>query len=146
MKTAVVSPVPVPLPLAVACRFAILTCFEAHLDPTRLLGLEAEAVHLVRSPGGRAIKAAIEALLASHAQLGTREWFVIRHTDCAIALPSGLRATYPDLLASVVDDVARLRRHPLVPASVTIYGYICDTKTQQLIEIPAATRIGQPCQ
>ena len=83
MKTTFVSPIPIPpppLPLAAARRFAILTCLEGHLDPTRLLGLDEGAVHLVRSPGDQATDAAIEELLASHAQLGTREWFVIRHT------------------------------------------------------------------
>ncbi len=135
---------PTGVPLATARRFAILTCLEAHLDPVRLLGLDESAVHLVRSPGGRATEAAIAALLASYTELGTREWFVIRHTGCALALPSGLRASYADLLASVADDVACLRRHPRVPAAVPLYGYLCDAKTQQLVEVPAATRLGQP--
>ena len=36
--------------MVTACRFAILICLEAHLDPVRLLGLDVGIVHLVRSP------------------------------------------------------------------------------------------------
>jgi carbonic anhydrase len=47
-----------------------------------------------------------------------------------------------DLAASVVDDVKRLRAHPLVPADIAIYGYIYDVKSGRLIEVPDATRAG----
>jgi len=43
---------------------------------------------------------------------------------------------------SVIDDVQRIRTHPLVPASIPVYGYIYDVKTGQLIEVKAATQIG----
>ena len=42
-----------------------------------------------------------------------------------------------------MDDVARIRNHPLVPKSIPIYGYIYDVKTGKLIEVPEATRIGK---
>jgi len=38
--------------------------------------------------------------------------------------------------------VQRIRTHPLVPASIPVYGYIYDVKTGQLIEVKAATQIG----
>lgn len=40
---------------------------------------------------------------------------------------------------SVLDDVARIRNHPLVPAGVAIHGYIYDVKTGRLTEV-AETR------
>ena len=43
---------------------------------------------------------------------------------------------------SIVDDVQRIRTHPLVPASIPVYGYIYDVKTGQLLEVKAATQIG----
>jgi carbonic anhydrase len=43
----------------------------------------------------------------------------------------------------VVDDVARIRRHPLVPKNIPIYGYIYDVKTGKLVEIEDATRAGR---
>ena len=50
--------------------------------------------------------------------------------------------TISDLAHSVVEDVIRVRRHPLVPANIPIYGYIYDCKTGKLVEVPAATTAG----
>jgi carbonic anhydrase len=50
--------------------------------------------------------------------------------------------TIKDRTQSVVDDVARIRAHPLVPGSIPIYGYLYDVATGRLVEVPAATRAG----
>ncbi len=50
--------------------------------------------------------------------------------------------TISNLEQSVVDDVQRIRSHPLVPRDIPIYGYIYDVRSGRLIEVPAATRIG----
>jgi len=50
--------------------------------------------------------------------------------------------TFPDETSSVVVDVARVRRHPLVPSYIPIHGYVYDVKSGKLIEVPEATRIG----
>ena len=52
--------------------------------------------------------------------------------------------TFRDLEQSVIDDVARIRRHPLVPGDIPIYGYYYDVRTGRLVEVPAATRLGRP--
>ena len=44
---------------------------------------------------------------------------------------------------SVVDDVTRIRAHPLVPGRIPIYGYLYDVKTGKLNEIEAATAAGR---
>jgi len=44
---------------------------------------------------------------------------------------------------SIVDDVRRIKEHPLVPNYIPVYGYIYDVKTGKLIEIPEATNIGR---
>jgi carbonic anhydrase len=51
--------------------------------------------------------------------------------------------TISDSATSVVDDVTRIRTHPLVPAGIPIYGYIYDVKTGRLVEIPDATTAGR---
>lgn len=51
--------------------------------------------------------------------------------------------TISDLPRSVVDDVARIRSHPLVPKKIPIYGYIYDVKTGRLVEVPEATKAGR---
>src|ERR1700759_4793783 len=42
--------------------------------------------------------------------------------------------TFDDLDGSVVDDVRTIREHPLVPARISIYGYVYDVKTGRLVE------------
>ena len=51
--------------------------------------------------------------------------------------------TISDARQSVVDDVARIRNHPLVPVGIPIYGFIYDVKTGTLVEITKATEIGK---
>jgi len=51
--------------------------------------------------------------------------------------------TIHDQKTSVIEDVERIRRHPLVPKDIAIYGYIFDVKSGQLKEVPDATAIGK---
>ena len=67
-----------------ARRFAILTCMDARLDPARFAGLAEGDAHVIRNAGGRASDDAIRSLVISHKLLGTREWFVVHHTDCGM--------------------------------------------------------------
>ena len=50
---------------------------------------------------------------------------------------------FSDLEKSVVDDVRRIRNHPLVPKNIPIYGYIYNVKTGDLEEVKKATEIGR---
>jgi carbonic anhydrase len=52
--------------------------------------------------------------------------------------------TFTDLAASVVEDVDRIRSHPLVSPKIPVYGYIYDVRTGHLIEVPEATKKGRP--
>lgn len=52
--------------------------------------------------------------------------------------------TIDDREQSVVDDVVRIRDHPLVPGDVPIHGYVYDVKSGRLEEVPAATAAGRP--
>jgi len=166
------------LALPPARGFAILTCMDARLDPAQYAGLAEGDAHVIRNAGGRASDDAIRSLVISYKLLGTREFFVIHHTDCGMefftndlirgliansletaALTAegfkdvgkgpGSRAaqyieflTIPDQKQAVIDDVERIRNHPLVPASIPVYGYVYDVKTGKLIEIEEATKIG----
>ena len=51
--------------------------------------------------------------------------------------------TIRDQRESIVADVRRLRRHPLVPREILIYGYLYDVGTGKLIEITEATKEGE---
>jgi carbonic anhydrase len=161
-----------------ARRFALLTCMDARLDPAKYAGLSEGDAHVIRNAGGRASDDAIRSLVISYKLLGTREWFVIHHTNCGMefftsALMSDLLAssletaalgdsgfydvgagpgsgegqyidwlTIGDQAQSVLDDVTRIRKHPLVPANIAVYGYIYDVSSGRLVEVPAASAIG----
>jgi carbonic anhydrase len=43
---------------------------------------------------------------------------------------------------AVIDDVLRIRNHPLVPSSIPIYGYIYDVASGKLIEVEGAAKAG----
>jgi carbonic anhydrase len=85
------------LPLPPARRFAILTCMDARLDPSKYAGLAEGDAHVIRNAGGRASDDAIRSLVISYKLLGTREWFVIHHTDC------GMELFTDDIIASLLE-------------------------------------------
>jgi carbonic anhydrase len=72
------------LPMPPGRGFAILTCMDARLDPAKYAGLSEGDSHVIRNAGGRASDDAIRSLVISYKLLGTREWFVIHHTDCGM--------------------------------------------------------------
>jgi len=167
------------LALPPARSFAILTCMDARLDPAKYAGLAEGDAHVIRNAGGRASDDAIRSLVISHKLLGTREFFVIHHTDCGMEFFSnevirgllassletaeltangfrdvgrgpGSRAgeyiewlTIANQKQAVIDDVERIRNHPLVPKSIPIYGFIYDVHSGRLIEVQGATAVGK---
>ncbi len=168
------------LALPPARRFAILTCMDARLDPAKFAGLAEGDAHVIRNAGGRASDDAIRSLVISYKLLGTREFFVVHHTNCGMEFftndiirdllnssletaeltPNGFRdvgkgpgsrageyiewLTIKDQKQAVIDDVARIRAHALVPKSIPVYGFIYDVGTGNLIEVEAARAAGGP--
>ncbi|OQA26437.1 MAG: Beta-carbonic anhydrase 1 [Verrucomicrobia bacterium ADurb.Bin345] len=51
--------------------------------------------------------------------------------------------TFKDAAGSVVDDVRRIRNHPLVPGSIPIHGYVYDVRSGRLVEVDGAAAVGQ---
>jgi carbonic anhydrase len=167
------------LALPPARGFAILTCMDARLDPAKYAGLSEGDAHVIRNAGGRASDDAIRSLVISYKLLGTREFFVIHHSDCGMEFftnevmrgllassletaeltPSGFRdvghgpgstageyiewLTIRDQEQAVIDDVERIRTHPLVPMSIPVYGFIYDVRSGKLIEVAGATEVGK---
>ena len=72
------------LALPPARHFAILTCMDARLDPAKYAGLSEGDAHVIRNAGGRASDDAIRSLVISYKLLGTKEWFVIHHSNCGM--------------------------------------------------------------
>ena len=94
------------LPLPPARQFAILTCMDARLDPAKYAGLSEGDAHVIRNAGGRASDDAIRSLVISYKLLGTREWFVIHHTNCGMELFSDqiMRHLLSNSLETAVTD------------------------------------------
>ena len=92
------------LPMPPGRRFAILTCMDARLDPAKFAGLAEGDAHVIRNAGGRASDDAIRSLVISYKLLGTREWFVIHHTDCGMATFTD--EIMRDLLASSLETAS----------------------------------------
>src|SRR5471030_2382991 len=89
------------LALPPARGFAILTCMDARIDPAKLAGLSEGDAHVIRNAGGRASDDALRSLVISHKLLGTREWFVIHHSNCGMEFFTD--EVMRDLLASSLD-------------------------------------------
>jgi carbonic anhydrase len=166
------------LALPPARHFAIPTCMDARIDPAKLAGLAEGDAHVIRNAGGRASDDAVRSLVISYKLLGTREFFVIHHTNCGMEFftnevirglldhsletadltPSGFRdvgkgpgsragefiewLTIADPVQAVIDDVNRLRNHPLIPRSIPIYGYVYNVTTGELVEVEGAKKAG----
>ena len=88
-----------------ARHFAVLTCMDARLDPAKFAGLAEGDAHIIRNAGGRASEDAIRSLVISYKLLGTREWFIIHHTDCGMEFFTN--KTIPELLEKSL-ETARL--------------------------------------
>ncbi len=159
--------------------FTVLTCMDARLDPAKYAGLSEGDAHVIRNAGGRASDDAIRSFVISYKLLGTKEFFIIHHTDCGMEfftndVMSGLLSnsletaaldekgfhdvgttpgsdegkyinwlTIANQTESIVEDVKRVRNHPLVPKNIPIYGYLFDVKTGKLIEVAEATEFGK---
>jgi len=162
-----------------ARKFAILTCMDARLDPAKYAGLAEGDAHVIRNAGGRASDDAIRSLVISYKLLGTKEFFIIHHTECGMefftnevisdllsksletaaldengfhdvgAGPGSGEGAYINFLTiadragSVLEDVRRVRDHPLVPKTIPIYGFLYDVKSGRLIEVEQAAEVGR---
>ena len=87
-----------------ARHFAILTCMDARLDPAKFAGLAEGDAHVIRNAGGRASDDAIRSLVISYKLVGTREWFVIHHTNCGMEFFTN--DVIRELLASSLETAA----------------------------------------
>jgi hypothetical protein len=50
--------------------------------------------------------------------------------------------TIADPVQAVIDDVNRLRNHPLIPRSIPIYCYVYNVTTGELVEVEGAKKAG----
>ena len=150
---------------------AILTCMDTRINPLKLCGLNIGDAHIIRNAGGRVTDDAIRSLIISYKLLGTKDWFIIQHTDCGLSkindkeiadlLEIDLETstlengnwksnknskseagsnyghkikwyTFLNLKESILEDLEKIKNHPLIPKNINIYGFIYDVKTGRL--------------
>jgi carbonic anhydrase len=126
---------------------AMLTCMDSRIDPLGMIGLRPGDAKILRNPGGRVTDAALVALVVSVHLLEVERILVVEHTRCTMASAteqnlrrrisqaSGLEAgwmsfgTITNQRDGLVEDVSRIRSHPLIPATVAIGGFLYDVDT-----------------
>ena len=133
-------------------KLAVLTCMDARLDVSAVLGLRPGDAHVIRNVGGRATHDAMYALAISQALLGTCEVMVLHHTECALGrftqaeLTQKIEAAsghpfdadlgcFTDPQDSVRQDVGRLRLYKNLAHTDKIRGFIYDLETNAVNEV-----------
>ena len=131
----------------------IVTCMDSRIDPLGMLGLKPGDAKIVRNPGGRATAQALEALVLAVHLLNVQRILIIPHTRCAVAsnteaelrervaASAGQDASWQpihvtdDQRAALVEDVRKVRSHPLVPDTVLVGGFLYDVDTGLLDQV-----------
>jgi carbonic anhydrase len=132
---------------------ALVTCMDSRIDPLGMLGLSPGDAKIFRNPGGRVTEAALEALVLGAHLLNVRRILVVPHTRCAMAgstveelreritQSAGQDASWQtfgvveDQQAALIDDVRKVRAHPLVPDTVEVGGFMYDVDTGLLTQL-----------
>jgi carbonic anhydrase len=144
----------------------VLTCADHRVDPAHVLGLELGEAVVIRNGGGRVTPAALlnMGMLAAVRETDPNppesfELILMQHTDCGVGR---LMAEHADALAVYfgVDpeevpeqfpddpykgirlDIEKLGANPLIPASLSVSGFVYDVKTgrAELVERRAPLR------
>ena len=133
-------------------KLVVLTCMDARVDVTALLGLRPGDAHVIRNAGGRATRSVESAIALSQAMLATREVMVIHHTECVlgrftqaefaerIAAATGHEFSdeigcFTDPIAALVEDVERLKASAHLAHRDKIRGFMYDLAANTLTEV-----------
>jgi len=133
-------------------KLAVLTCMDARLDPSAVLGIRPGDAHIIRNAGGRSSHDAMHALAISQAVLGTREVMVLHHTECAMGrftqaeLAQKIQAAsghpfdadlgcFTDPLDAIRQDVGRLRLYKHLVHTDKIRGFMYDLENNAVTEV-----------
>ncbi len=131
-------------------KLAVVACMDARLNVEEVLGLRTGDAHIIRNAGGLVTDDAIRSLVISYKLLGTREFYVIEHTDCGMLTfdESALQAQltrdtgadakgvkfYPfkDLKTNLKSQLKKIRECPFIPKDIPIHGFIFHVESGQL--------------
>lgn len=132
---------------------AMVTCMDSRIDPLGMIGLVPGDAKILRNPGGRATERTLVALVLGVNLLGVNRVLLVQHTRCAMASKSerellmdiseaaGVDASWLDLGAieqqrlSIIEDVHRVRSHPLIGDRAQVGGFLYNVDTGLLEQV-----------
>jgi carbonic anhydrase len=132
---------------------AVLTCIDSRIDPLAMLGLRAGDAKIIRNAGARVTDDALRSLVLAANLLGVKRVCIVQHTDCAMVgrTDEALRARIgairgvdasgwtflatTDQLATLREDIGRLRSCPLLPPELDVGAFVFDVHTGELVEV-----------
>lgn len=131
---------------------AVVTCMDCRLDVLGTLGLDLGEAHVLRNAGGVVTEDMIRSLAISQRRLGTREVWLVHHTDCGMEgldeeeFREELREAagdpplfsiraFDDVEEDVRQSVLRVRRSKFLPHRDAVRGFVYDVATHSLREI-----------
>lgn len=132
---------------------AIVTCMDSRIEPLKMLGLDKGDAKILRNAGGRVTGDVLRTLVLATHLLGVNRILVVEHTECRMASAtadevhhqireaSGIDSRslefqlMDDQLASLKNDVQRVRSSPYLPGGVEVGGFLYDVRTGRLQEV-----------
>lgn len=149
-------------------RAMIIGCADPRVDPALVLGLDLGDAAIIRNVGGRVTPGTLQNMVLLR-MLATQEatdpgggWtlIVLHHTDCGITRLVNRPEPLAEYLgvpihafdagevinprASVVSDIAALRRVPGIPQQWLVTGLVYDVETGLVEEVVPLSQLGQP--
>ncbi len=129
---------------------AVVTCMDSRIEPLQMLGLSKGEAKILRNAGARVTDDVLRTLVLAVHLLGVTRIMVVAHTDCrmatvtdeqvhtAIRESAGIDTrslefrTMDDQVATLGDDVQRIRSSPYLPAGLPVLGCRYDVGTGRL--------------
>ncbi len=131
---------------------AVVTCMDARLDVSAMLGLGPGEAHVLRNAGGIVTDDVVRSLAISQRRLGTREVVLVQHSGCGLlgftdeqfaaelaadagSPPKWRAGAFTDVEAAVGSSLRALRESPYLPHREGIRGFVLDVQSGLLTEV-----------
>jgi carbonic anhydrase len=103
---------------------------DARIDPLSAFGLRLGDAHVLRNAGAEVTDDVVRSLGLSHAAAGTREVWLVGHTDCVAHGGSDERVE-----ASLRRSIERIERMDAPPRGFRVRAFRYDLRSGQLTEL-----------
>jgi carbonic anhydrase len=125
---------PSALPRAPRRSLVVLTCMDARIDPLSAFGLQLGDAHVLRNAGAEVTDDVLRSLQLSHAAAGTREVWLVGHTDCLAHGSSDERVE-----ASLRRSIEQIARMSGLAAGFRVRAFRYDLQSGRVMELRPPT-------